>query len=92
MISLRSTLHRCRSRSARATRSAAGRCSLTTDPWRSDPPPPPISTTASNKPIYVVGATILHELIHWADYRNGIAYPSEEGLRFEKTVYGKIIL
>ncbi len=92
MISLRSTLHRCRSRSARATRSAAGRRSLTTDPWRSDPPPPLISTTASNKPIYVVGATILHELIHWADYRNGIAYPGEEGLRFEKTVYGKIIL
>jgi hypothetical protein len=34
-----------------------------------------------------VGATILHELVHWGDDQDGIDYPGEEGSLFEKHVY-----
>ncbi len=34
-----------------------------------------------------VGATILHELVHWGDDQDGIDYPGEEGELFEKHVY-----
>jgi len=34
-----------------------------------------------------VGATILHELVHWGDDQDGVDYPGEEGELFEKHVY-----
>lgn len=34
-----------------------------------------------------VGATILHELVHWGDDQDGLDYPGEEGELFEKHVY-----
>ncbi len=34
-----------------------------------------------------LGATILHELVHWGDDQDGIDYPGEEGELFEKDVY-----
>lgn len=35
-----------------------------------------------------VGATILHELVHWGDDQDGIDFPGEEGELFEQAVYG----
>lgn len=34
-----------------------------------------------------VGATILHELVHWGDDQDSVDYPGEEGELFEKHVY-----
>lgn len=34
-----------------------------------------------------LGATILHELVHWGDDQDGIDYPGEEGELFEKHIY-----
>ncbi len=50
-----------------------------------------IKKTKSGKSIYLVGATLLHEMIHWADDKDGKDYPGEEGKLFEKEVYGMII-
>lgn len=47
------------------------------------------ATRAGN--VYLVGVTILHELIHWADDRDGIDRPGEEGEEFERAVYGNVI-
>lgn len=41
--------------------------------------------------VYLIGVTILHELVHWADDQNGIDRPGEEGEEFEKLIYGKVI-
>lgn len=41
--------------------------------------------------VYVVGITILHELIHWGDDQDGIDRPGEEGEKFERMVYGSVI-
>lgn len=41
--------------------------------------------------VYLVGVTLLHELTHWADNRDGIDFPDEEGEQFEKDVYGMVI-
>ena len=38
--------------------------------------------------LMTVGATILHELAHWADDSDGKDYAGEEGELFEKAVYG----
>ncbi len=38
--------------------------------------------------LMTVGATILHELAHWGDDRDGIDLPGEEGELFEKQTYG----
>jgi hypothetical protein len=43
------------------------------------------------KNVYLVGVTLLHELIHWADNLDGIDFPDEEGEQFEKDVYGMVI-
>lgn len=37
--------------------------------------------------LMTVGATILHELAHWADDQDSKDYPGEEGELFEKKVY-----
>jgi len=41
--------------------------------------------------VYVVGATILHELCHWGNNQAGVAEAVEMGLAFEKATYGKTI-
>jgi len=41
--------------------------------------------------IYLIGITLLHELVHWGDDQNGIDRPGEEGEEFELSVYGSII-
>lgn len=41
--------------------------------------------------VYVLGATLLHELCHWGRNLNGVAEPQEMGTKFENAVYGKTI-
>ncbi|VAW71939.1 hypothetical protein MNBD_GAMMA10-796 [hydrothermal vent metagenome] len=45
------------------------------------------------KALYVVGATLLHELCHWGNYNNSprVIETKEMGANFEKRTYGKII-
>lgn len=55
--------------------------------------------TKGNKPIYLAGVTLLHELVHWADDQDGIDYDvdpdddhnDEEGELFEIDCYGGVI-
>lgn len=47
--------------------------------------------TKWNKDVYLVGVTLLHELVHWADNLDGIDFPDEEGEQFEQDVYGMVI-
>ena len=54
-------------------------------------------TTDSNiqgKPVYVVGATLLHELCHWGNKNNVPPIPEfhEMGAAFETATYGKVIV
>jgi zincin-like metallopeptidase toxin 3 of polymorphic toxin system len=52
---------------------------------------------AKGKRVYLVGATLLHELTHWADAQDGVDNPvagdpgNEEGNAYEKGVYGKVL-
>jgi hypothetical protein len=41
--------------------------------------------------VFLVGVTILHELVHWGDDQDGIDRAGEEGEEFERRVYGKVI-
>jgi hypothetical protein len=41
--------------------------------------------------VYLVGVTLLHEMIHWADNLDGTDFPDEEGEQFERDVYGMVI-
>jgi hypothetical protein len=42
--------------------------------------------------VYIVGATIFHELCHWGNYKAGIDEgDDDQGTRFELAVYGKCI-
>lgn len=41
--------------------------------------------------VYLVGATLLHELVHWGDDQDGIDRPGEEGEEFERLLYGSVI-
>jgi hypothetical protein len=41
--------------------------------------------------VYLVGVTLLHELVHWGDDQDGIDRPGEEGEEFERMVYGSVI-
>ncbi|MFQ6548059.1 hypothetical protein AADZ90_008870 [Aestuariibius sp. 2305UL40-4] len=53
--------------------------------------------TTRGHDVYLLGATILHELTHWADAHDGVddLVPgdptNEEGNAFEKAVYGKVM-
>lgn len=55
-----------------------------------------IVTTKGGRRIYLVGATILHELTHWADAQDGVddiipGHPeNEEGEEYERNVYGHV--
>ena len=42
--------------------------------------------------IYLVGATLMHELVHWGDDQDGVDRPGEEGNEFERLVYGSVIM
>jgi len=42
--------------------------------------------------IFLAGATLMHELVHWADDQNGVDRPGEEGNEFERLVYGSVIM
>ena len=41
--------------------------------------------------VFLVGVTLLHELVHWGDDKDGIDRPGEEGEEFEKLIYGAVI-
>lgn len=41
--------------------------------------------------VYLVGVTLLHELVHWGDDQNGVDRAGEEGEEFERLMYGKVI-
>jgi hypothetical protein len=41
--------------------------------------------------VYLVGVTLLHELVHWADDQDGIDRSGEEGEEFERALYGGVI-
>jgi len=53
--------------------------------------------TPNGQMVYLVGVTLLHELTHWADSRDGTddAVPgdptNEEGEEFERRLYGGVI-
>lgn len=36
-------------------------------------------------------STILHEMVHWGDWKDGVDQPGEEGKQFEIAAYGKDI-
>ncbi|GJE60678.1 hypothetical protein [Methylobacterium trifolii] len=52
---------------------------------------------AQGKRVFLLGATLLHELTHWSDAQDGVddAVPgdpsNEEGNAYEKAVYGKVL-
>ncbi len=52
--------------------------------------------TMHGRKVYLVGATLLHELTHWADAQDGVDDEvagdptNEEGEQFERDVYGGI--
>ncbi|NBC34013.1 MAG: hypothetical protein GVY13_15165 [Alphaproteobacteria bacterium] len=39
----------------------------------------------------LVESTVLHELVHWGDWKDGKDQPGEEGKAFERAAYGKDI-
>ncbi len=41
--------------------------------------------------VYLVGVTLLHELVHWGDDQDGVDRPGEEGAEFERLIYGSVI-
>ncbi|MBK1716054.1 hypothetical protein [Thiocystis violacea] len=50
-----------------------------------------VRKTKSGKNVYLVGVTLLHELVHWGDDKDGIDRAGEEGEEFERRVYGQVI-
>jgi hypothetical protein len=50
-----------------------------------------VRKTKSGKNVYLVGVTLLHELVHWGDDKDGIDRAGEEGEEFEMRVYGQVI-
>ena len=45
----------------------------------------------AGKRVYIVGATLLHELCHWGNKKAGVKEKTEQGLAFETATYGKTI-
>lgn len=41
--------------------------------------------------VYLLGVTLLHELVHWGDDQDGVDRNGEEGAEFEKLIYGRVI-
>ncbi|WP_420385052.1 hypothetical protein [Roseivirga sp.] len=49
------------------------------------------STGIADSFAFLVGVTLLHELVHLGDWTDGSDYPGEEGHLFEKDVYGQSV-
>jgi len=47
--------------------------------------------TASGLRVPVIGVAILHALCHWGNFHNGIREHGDEGHRFERATYGRVI-
>jgi len=47
--------------------------------------------TAQGRQVFLVGVTLLHELTHWLDNRDGLDNPLEEGDEYEMRVYGQFV-
>ena len=47
--------------------------------------------TASGLRVPIVGVALLHALCHWGNFQNGIRESGEEGFRFERATYGRVI-
>ena len=41
--------------------------------------------------VYLVGVTLLHELVHWGDDQDKVDRTGEEGEEFERAIYGSVI-
>jgi len=41
--------------------------------------------------VYLVGVTLIHELVHWGDDQDGVDRPGEEGEELENSLYGSVI-
>ena len=39
----------------------------------------------------LIESTLLHEMVHWGDWKDGVDQAGEEGKKFEKAAYGKDI-
>jgi hypothetical protein len=51
-----------------------------------------LAKLASGAKVYVLGVTILHELVHWGDWQNdGKKRPNEAGEEFENKVYKQLV-
>jgi len=49
-------------------------------------------TDSNNAKMHIlVESTILHEMVHWGDWKDGKDQPGEEGKKFEKAAYGRDI-
>ena len=47
---------------------------------------------SNNKSMHIlVESTLLHEMVHWGDWKDGVDQKGEEGKQFEKSAYGKDI-
>lgn len=52
------------------------------------------NSNLANAFVFLIGVTILHEYVHYGDYNfneDTWLYPQEEGLLFEKDVYGQSV-
>jgi hypothetical protein len=51
-----------------------------------------LGRTKQGRLVYLVGVTLLHELTHWADAKDGVDdAPYEEGDQYEIDVYGQFV-
>lgn len=47
--------------------------------------------TRTGAAVALAGVTLLHELTHWGDDKDGVDRPGEEGEEFEIRIYGMVI-
>ncbi len=50
-----------------------------------------VRKTRNGGNVYLAGVTLLHELAHWGDDKDGLDRAGEEGEEFERRVYGRVI-
>ena len=49
------------------------------------------SASTNPKMHLLVESTLLHEMVHWGDWKDGVDQVGEEGKKFEKAAYGRDI-
>ncbi len=49
------------------------------------------SDSENRKMHILIESTLLHEMVHWGDWKDGVDQAGEEGKMFEKAAYGKDI-